>query len=45
MIIDRDVKSLESIDKGSMHIVEQHDDLFPGRKTQRLQARIVLGGI
>jgi hypothetical protein len=27
-----EIKSLESIDKGSMHVVEHHDDLFSWKK-------------
>ncbi len=44
MIIVRDVNSLESVDKGSMHIVEHHDDLFPGRKHNGYKHILFQGG-
>jgi hypothetical protein len=34
----QDLKSLENVDKGSMHVVEHHDDFFSWEKnTQRSQ--------
>ncbi len=38
------IKSLESIDKGSMHVVKHHDDLFSWKKNTTITSKYIGGG-